>query len=417
MEDAAPVRCVTFVAKDRGFLTPFSISGTLGEFPSPSIYLSSFCFSGSDALSTVSHSASTRHLISTPLEPPRAPFLTDGASSSRSSSRASSPAASTVSLQINYVPSKFAPSSVRQRKALKASGVPTRGGGVEAFRAGERRMPRPHDENYDGVDPGVQSGRARWNRFKWTLVVANTIYTAGALAALAFILTAWFDVWEHADVVRAGNSLELIFSTVAAGMAVFTAIIGWAGIVLNNRGFLAFYTFFLWISFALLVVPGYLTYKKYTFNLEGKLNKQWSDFHANSRLRIQNALGCCGYFSPFVEATVSPRCYSRTTLPGCKAPYLAFEKKLLKRWYIIVFGAVPVNIGLIVVGLLCSNHVTYRFGKGMMPKAYRLSPDSMAVIMNSYASQLADQYGPDMAEEIMARSRSNSSLAPISEQG
>ncbi|KAJ7719586.1 hypothetical protein B0H16DRAFT_1739291 [Mycena metata] len=37
-------------------------------------------------------------------------------------------------------------------------------------------------------------------------------------------------------------------------------------------------------------------------------------------------------------------------------------------------------------GLLCSNHVTYRFGKGMMPKAYRLSREAMAVIMEQYAS-------------------------------
>ncbi|KAJ7721766.1 hypothetical protein B0H16DRAFT_1601729, partial [Mycena metata] len=36
-------------------------------------------------------------------------------------------------------------------------------------------------------------------------------------------------------------------------------------------------------------------------------------------------------------------------------------------------------------GLLCSNHVTYRFGKGMMPKAYRLSREAMAVIMEQYA--------------------------------
>ncbi|KAJ7711172.1 hypothetical protein B0H16DRAFT_1629436, partial [Mycena metata] len=37
------------------------------------------------------------------------------------------------------------------------------------------------------------------------------------------------------------------------------------------------------------------------------------------------------------------------------------------------------------VGLLCSNHVTYRFGKGMMPKAYRLSREPRAVIMEQHA--------------------------------
>ncbi|KAJ7732435.1 hypothetical protein B0H16DRAFT_1468586 [Mycena metata] len=55
-------------------------------------------------------------------------------------------------------------------------------------------------------------------------------------------------------------------------------------------------------------------------------------------------------------------------------------------------------------GRLCSNHVTYRFGKGMIPKAHCLSCEAMAVIMERYASllqfntnhllpsQLADQY-------------------------
>ncbi|KAJ7719583.1 hypothetical protein B0H16DRAFT_1739287 [Mycena metata] len=41
---------------------------------------------------------------------------------------------------------------------------------------------------------------------------------------------------------------------------------------------------------------------------------------------------------------------------------------------------------IMAAGLLCSNHVTYRFGEGMMLKAYRLSRDAMAVIMAQYAS-------------------------------
>ncbi|KAJ7717394.1 hypothetical protein B0H16DRAFT_1897984 [Mycena metata] len=75
---------------------------------------------------------------------------------------------------------------------------------------------------------------------------------------------------------------------------------------------------------------------------------------STSRLRpphLQSVLGYCGYFSPFVEATVSATC------PAIMAP-----------------------------GLLCSNHVTYRFAKGMMPKAYRLSREAMAVIREQYAS-------------------------------
>jgi hypothetical protein len=166
----------------------------------------------------------------------------------------------------------------------------------------------------------------------------------------------------------------------------FTALVGWAGILLNNRSYLAIYTFLLWICFAFLVTPGYITYRRKTFNLEGKINAQWSQsLGASGRLRIQNRLGCCGYFSPFVEATISQTCYARSVLSGCKKPYLDYERLVLGRWYIIAFGIVPIHIAIIFAGLLCSNHVTYRFGKGMMPKAYRLSMNSMAIIMDNYA--------------------------------
>jgi len=48
-----------------------------------------------------------------------------------------------------------------------------------------------------------------------------------------------------------------------------------------------------------------------------------------------------------------------------------------------------------------------------MPKAYRLSMNSMAVIMDNYASQLAEQYGADVATEALARSRSNLQLDSV----
>ncbi|KAJ7239664.1 hypothetical protein C8J57DRAFT_1528005 [Mycena rebaudengoi] len=41
---------------------------------------------------------------------------------------------------------------------------------------------------------------------------------------------------------------------------------------------------------------------------------------------------------------------------------------------------------IIFAALLCSNHITYRFGKGMMPKAYRLIKEAMAVIVEKYAT-------------------------------
>jgi len=316
-------------------------------------------------------------------------------------------------------------SGARRRKGVngKKGGspqIPKMGGGVEAFKSGQARMPADGDEDYDGVNlksgswiPGAQSGprKMRWNRFKWTLFVANIALSAYTLVALIFCLLTWFDVWTRADIVRVGNHVELSISTLAAAMGLITAMIGWAGILLNNRSFLAVYTLSLWITAIFLIAPGYLTYKRHTFNLEGKINAQWSrDLGADGRLRIQNQLKCCGYFSPFIEATVSQTCYARSVLPGCKLRYMQFERMVLSRWYAVVFSLVPVHIMVMVTGLLCSNHVTYRFGKGMMPKAYRLSMNSMAVIMDNYASQLAEQYGNDVASEVLARSRSNLQL-------
>ncbi|KIK19622.1 hypothetical protein PISMIDRAFT_682940, partial [Pisolithus microcarpus 441] len=303
-----------------------------------------------------------------------------------------------ISLSVNYLPSKFSsgilsPGATRRKHGVDIS-VPKRGGGREAFKASEPRMPDDGDEDYDGVSGdwfgGKEGGRTRprmrWNKFKWSLFVANACLSVYALTGLISCLLTWFDVFEHADIVRVGNRTELILSTIAATAATITSVFGWAGILLNNRSFLAYYTFFLWICFGLLVTPGYLTYKQRTFNLEGKINAQWSrNLDAAARLRIQNRLHCCGYYSPFVEATVSQTCYARSILPGCKASYLHFERRVLEIWYTIVFSLVPPHIFVILAALLCSNHVTYRFGKGMMPKAYRLSSKSMAVIMDDYA--------------------------------
>ena len=47
----------------------------------------------------------------------------------------------------------------------------------------------------------------------------------------------------------------------------------------------------------------------------------------------------------------------------------------------------------------------------MMPEAYRLNIGTMAVIMDNYASQLAEQYGHDVAHEILKRSQSNLNLS------
>ena len=60
--------------------------------------------------------------------------------------------------------------------------MPKQGGGREAFRSNEARMPGEGDEDYDGVDVfgnnkegGRTKPKARWNRFKWCLFLANIL--------------------------------------------------------------------------------------------------------------------------------------------------------------------------------------------------------------------------------------------------
>ncbi|KAI0714541.1 tetraspanin Tsp2 [Earliella scabrosa] len=380
--------------------------------------------------SVQSNAASTRYMLqgmnnnsSGGLDPPNLPYGSRAASFRSMSPKNDTPLMDSKgvpsSLSINYIPSKF--SGMKRRKVKGGDiPVPKTGGGRDAFRANESRMPGDGDEDYDGVTFG-KGGRKRWNRFKWVLFFCNLVrlmvhpqFSVYSLAGLIATLLIHFNVWEHADIIRVGNKPELIISTIAATLGVLTSLIGWSGILLNNRAFLAVYSFLLWICFALLVTPGYITYKKHTFNLEGKINAQWSrDLGLDGRLRIQNQLHCCGYFNPFIEATVSQTCYARSLLPGCKAPYMDFQFVITQRWFTVVFAIVPAQLVVMIAALLCSNHVTYRFGKGMMPKAYRLNMNSMAVIMDNYASQLAEQYGNDVASEIMARSRSNLQLSEM----
>ena len=115
------------------------------------------------------------------LTPPQAPFSNTG------SLRSVTPSASipdNVSLTINYLPTKFSrPHSpgIHKRKGkgvLDAADVPKRGGGREAFRRGEARMPGEGDEDYDGVMPrqsGKTKPKLRWTKFKWVLFFSNTV--------------------------------------------------------------------------------------------------------------------------------------------------------------------------------------------------------------------------------------------------
>ena len=142
----------------------------------------------SSANSAYSAATSTRHILTnmnSQLEPPTLPFAPHN-SARLSSPRTESPLlrpTSVHSLSINYLPSKFSDAvlynGVKNRGKNFHLG-PKRGGGREAFRSGEARMPGEGDEDYDGVQGsffGKEGGRTRprlrWNTFEWTLFFSN----------------------------------------------------------------------------------------------------------------------------------------------------------------------------------------------------------------------------------------------------
>lgn len=57
-----------------------------------------------------------------------------------------------------------------------------------------------------------------------------------------------------------------------------------------------------------------------------------------------------------------------------------FERDALSTLYGAIFSIVPILLINLCVALLCANHVTQRFGKGIMPRRYRLSVKDLEVL-------------------------------------
>ena len=149
---------------------------------------------------------------------------------------------------------------------------------------------------------------------------------------------------------------------------------GITGTLLNSRPILAVYVLLLFPAFIPYVSVGYVTYKKAKFSLDAKVSEAWNLWYTpGARIVLQGALGCCGWNGPLHGAVASGTCYVRSPLPGCHGPLVRFERDILSSASGAVFSLVPLHLANILVGLLCANHVTRRFGKGITPARYRLT--------------------------------------------
>ena len=163
---------------------------------------------------------------------------------------------------------------------------------------------------------------------------------------------------------------------------------GITGTLLNSRPILAVYVLLLFPSFLSFVSVGYLTYKKANFSLDAKVSEAWHRWYSPSaRAVLQGALGCCGWSGPLHGAAASGTCYARSPLPGCHGPLVRFERDVLSSVAGTVFSLVPLHLMDILVGLLCANHVTHHFGKGITPARYRLTAQD--ILLSSAGSAAA----------------------------
>ncbi|KAI0698137.1 hypothetical protein BC835DRAFT_1206749, partial [Cytidiella melzeri] len=214
----------------------------------------------------------------------------------------------------------------------------------------------------------------RWTVHKCVIFLSILTLFCYGTAGLVYAISTWFKTWEQAEVMYVADYDVLVLITLSSAIVLLTFVIGITGTILNSRPILAVYTLLLWPVLISILAIGYTAYKRYAFSLDRKLNLAWSQWYTpTGRFNIQDTLRCCGYSSPLHEATSSPRCYTRSSLPGCKGKLFRFEKTNLQRIWTAAFAVVPLHILNIFVSLLCANHVTHTFGKGIMPRQYRLS--------------------------------------------
>ncbi|KAI0060573.1 hypothetical protein BV25DRAFT_1807194 [Artomyces pyxidatus] len=239
----------------------------------------------------------------------------------------------------------------------------------------------------------------KWTPHKWCLLVSVTVVFSCGLAGLVCSILTWFAAYSAAPVLLITDSPAFVLLTFSSSLLLLASLAGITGTLLNSRPMLAVYVLLLFPSFISFVSIGYLTYKKANFSLDGKTSEAWNAWYSpGARSVLQGALGCCGWASPLHGAAASGTCYARTPLPGCRGALLRFERGVLPTLYGAVFALVPLHIANIFVGLLCANHVTRRFGKGIMPKRYRLHAGDLARLGEDVAKAEAEGQAGGLVE-------------------
>ncbi|KAG0013129.1 hypothetical protein BGZ80_011272 [Entomortierella chlamydospora] len=217
-----------------------------------------------------------------------------------------------------------------------------------------------------------------WTKSKVALLVANTllfIYSVGwtVVMAMSWKGAAWTKPYLDSGIMIVANRKLLYIMTVAAPFGVFIAVTGYVGIFAQNRRILSIYTILLWPLLALIVSIGYICFRRKNPFLHLKLKSSWiNGYTRDDRLVIQNALSCCGYRAPGDYPSYDLHCFPRASLPPCENLFLTYQQDLLSNTSFSAFSIMALQLVVMIVALLCSNHVDnlYRTANPITPKLY-----------------------------------------------
>ncbi|KAK3809335.1 MAG: hypothetical protein J3Q66DRAFT_288094 [Benniella sp.] len=153
-------------------------------------------------------------------------------------------------------------------------------------------------------------------------------------------------------------------------LGIIISIIGYIGIFAQSRKILTVYTVLLWPLFALLTTIGYISFRRSQINLYQKLKVSWiNEYSRDDRLVIQNSLSCCGFRSVNDFPSYDLHCFPGAPRPSCDGRFLRYQQNFLSDTSSAAFQLLAVQLLIMIVALLCSNHVD-----NMFRTAYPITP-------------------------------------------
>ncbi|CDS06306.1 hypothetical protein LRAMOSA08834 [Lichtheimia ramosa] len=207
-----------------------------------------------------------------------------------------------------------------------------------------------------------------WTLARWLLLISISLLMLYGLIFLIGCLVTFAKGYYRAIVIIIADRDILNMTFAASVLCVITACVGLVGVWRKDRRILGIYALLLWPCFALIATVGYLSYKADTWNLRAQLGTRWRhEFTDQDHIALQDNLHCCGFENPSDHATYYDRCFTESLLPGCSYKFYLFEHDFLVKAWTTTFALVPLHVIVIIISLLCSNHVDHLFGSRSRP--------------------------------------------------